>query len=1173
MKKKSFIKTISLVLTFALSMQMFSATAQNSITAPEQIVAESQTQNENEFMESSEEPEIVREIVEKREANIKHFEQSDGSTVAVLYSEPVHYMKNGYWRDINNTLIENEEEKTIVNKDGLMDIAFTKDITKENLLTLADEDFIISVGIESSNTTVNPVIQNPVVSDNPMDVSKIRSEITYPEILDNTDLEYILSPNQIKENIIVKERQESYIYQFSLSAEGLIPKAINEQIIGLYDHQALKYQITAPVMTDASGKSSNAVTISLQQNERDEYLLEICADASWINDNGREFPVKIDPTIEVQQSSYGDQYSIISYDPSNTKYYYNSNLKEYKTMIGGYGENNQKAVTFLEFNYLPNIGDSNHITDAKVHLYPADTWDYSEEDNLPAITVHQVTSPLQYTRTDQKNDYGIYTGTTFTWNESPIYSEYPIDSIMATVSNNTSYVAPGGSGPAVSGAVPYTFVITNIVDYWYQTNENYGLAFCNNYNNVITSYWNDKALSLNGWWNLPVLSLTYEPVSEEPEDLLLEDVTLRNEFEKHFYVGETEDGQSEMIAATYAEPVHFQQGEEWVDIDNTLNQVVNENDDLVLENANNPVNVQFAVDSTSEKLVTLQNQGYEVSWSIAGSQTGLINPEEVSPLIQAGDSVPPQNTEEYYTSLGNIVSTVTYPECFSGIDISYSIVSYRIKEDFVMKQVPNMSSFVVNLNCGTLTPTLNEDHSISLNNADGDEIFLFQAPYMYDSAEDTAISHDIDVTITPQSTGYRILITPDRDWLTDPARVYPVTLDPQVSSDRSTSNIDDTYIHVGSYAKQHWGESTMYVGNKNGRTNRAFFRPINLPKISGTITSAQLVLTLHKATNTYKTFAVYRPTKAWSSSSITWANQPGANLVTTGGTVVTNKYPKTYTANVTDLVKGWYSGSYGKYGVEIRYSNESANDFNCFYTCNGTSANDRPVFKINYNSTNNHKTTIALKDYKITATLSEMTPITEYRLEEIEKDNRRFNSYTNQQKIDNHKLIIDAYERFQNIIKGYKVIGASEPYRASMHLLDKNGAYLSIAGSRMIREWDFAKNSLDNELNKVNNAATAFLAQNGESVRFISKTEVANHPSWYQLDTNWAALLGQYGSCIAAKGSKSSGVITLTVDYYIRDFYNFDETQYSWYKYLLRAGWIKPFVVGGIYTTTYKIKE
>ena len=70
-------------------------------------------------------PAVVGEEIHRRTENTKVFRRSDGTHLMVLYPDPVHYRKNGQWRDIDNHLLETvEEDGSAVyrNHAGAMDI-------------------------------------------------------------------------------------------------------------------------------------------------------------------------------------------------------------------------------------------------------------------------------------------------------------------------------------------------------------------------------------------------------------------------------------------------------------------------------------------------------------------------------------------------------------------------------------------------------------------------------------------------------------------------------------------------------------------------------------------------------------------------------------------------------------------------------------------------------------------------------------------------------------------------------------------------------------------------------------------------------------------------------------------------------------------------------------------
>ena len=45
------------------------------------------------------------ELIEKRKPREKHFLQENGEIIAKIYGEDIHYLKNGKYEEIDNTLI------------------------------------------------------------------------------------------------------------------------------------------------------------------------------------------------------------------------------------------------------------------------------------------------------------------------------------------------------------------------------------------------------------------------------------------------------------------------------------------------------------------------------------------------------------------------------------------------------------------------------------------------------------------------------------------------------------------------------------------------------------------------------------------------------------------------------------------------------------------------------------------------------------------------------------------------------------------------------------------------------------------------------------------------------------------------------------------------------------
>lgn len=282
---------------------------------------------------------IVREVVELREESVKHFLCEDGSYIAVSYAEPVHYEKNGEWLEIDNTLVLSSEN-TYVPKSNDLAVSIPQSFSDGEQITATNNGHTISFGVASGNENVAlsktastkavealpssiaadvsvEILENAELSatatvgkvDTAAQIEAYNSEKTivdnqagalvYDRIFPNADLEYIVTGNSIKENIVVYQPQTEYVYTFDMDFGGLTPVAEEDGSYRLIDSakpDETVFVLAAPYMYDANGEESYEVEMSLTQNGNN-YLLTLTADKTWINSNERAFPVVIDPTV------------------------------------------------------------------------------------------------------------------------------------------------------------------------------------------------------------------------------------------------------------------------------------------------------------------------------------------------------------------------------------------------------------------------------------------------------------------------------------------------------------------------------------------------------------------------------------------------------------------------------------------------------------------------------------------------------------------------------------------------------------------------------------------------------------------------------------------------------------------------------------------------------------
>lgn len=107
---------------------------------------------------------------------------------------------------------------------------------------------------------------------------KLSSTVLYRDVYPGVDLRYTAFSYNLKEQIIVREKQDSYRYDFLLELKGLTAKMQEDGSVVLRDSEGnAVYGIPAPYMEDAKGASSTAVSYTIQEVENG-IVLTVTAD-------------------------------------------------------------------------------------------------------------------------------------------------------------------------------------------------------------------------------------------------------------------------------------------------------------------------------------------------------------------------------------------------------------------------------------------------------------------------------------------------------------------------------------------------------------------------------------------------------------------------------------------------------------------------------------------------------------------------------------------------------------------------------------------------------------------------------------------------------------------------------------------------------------------------------
>jgi YD repeat-containing protein len=430
-------------------------------TTPEIITT---TDGIQEGLELQEEPKVLGELESEREENVKHFLMSDRTVRAVMYSEPVHYYEDEEWKEIDPTLTleeANDQDDFIgyINKKGNVTIKIAEKDTEKSLVKIQKDKYKIKfkfmkdqkegyiepkIAVVKEEETLNGLTSNSNSrNESSFQVDTVSDSIVYEGITDNetTDIEYKVTSTGLKENIIVRAKQDSYEYIFDIQTDYL-ELELKDNEIKAFDPQTGKviYVIPAPFMYDANHKMSTDVIYSLEKNSTG-YQLVVTGDKEWINAEDTVFPVTIDPVITTETTKEAISSTFVSSGMPSTNFF------DYKMLLVGLETSSYNKTRTLIKIQLPELGQGDIVQSAYLNLLQYDISSFTTSNPDMPINAYEVTSS--------------WNESTVTWNTMPSYDSRKLD---------YNYIS------RTDGIETKTFDITKAAKEWYDGDtSNFGI--------------------------------------------------------------------------------------------------------------------------------------------------------------------------------------------------------------------------------------------------------------------------------------------------------------------------------------------------------------------------------------------------------------------------------------------------------------------------------------------------------------------------------------------------------------------------------------------------------------------------------------------------------------------------------------------------------------------------
>ncbi|MGW0825565.1 LamG-like jellyroll fold domain-containing protein [Streptomyces sp. NPDC002845] len=231
-------------------------------------------------------------------------------------------------------------------------------------------------------------------------------------------------------------------------------------------------------------------------------------------------------------------------------------------------------------------------------------------------------------------------------------------------------------------------------------------------------------------------------------------------------------------------------------------------------------------------------------------------------------------------------STVTYPGARPSADVRFVAGNNSVKELLVLHDRTAPTEWVFPLTLTGLTAGIDDSGAVVLSGADGTERARIPAGWMEDAGTDPnanqgEVSSGVTYQLVQAGGSPALKVVLDEEWLDDPARVYPVVVDPTVTSVDSTAG---TYVQ-SPYNQNFSSDTILKVGTYDGGGHKAasFMRFVGLERTleNAWVLSANLALyETWSYSCTARPVTVHPITSYWTESTLTKYPGPstGASL-------------------------------------------------------------------------------------------------------------------------------------------------------------------------------------------------------------------------------------------------------------------------------------------------------
>ena len=314
-------------------------------------------------------------------------------------------------------------------------------------------------------------------------------------------------------------------------------------------------------------------------------------------------------------------------------------------------------------------------------------------------------------------------------------------------------------------------------------------------------------------------------------------------------------------------------------------------------------------------------------------------------------------------------NSVVYDEFFgAGTSLVYTPLLSGVKEEIVLEEyLPNQSFDFLLQTDGLYLVQQDGRYVLSESTLSTDAVLQLGSIVVYDAVGRPSLGN-MTVETVKDGLAYLLTVSADENFLSDPATVYPVTIDPDMTilqdgggtgtgTSANTVSIEDTTIYSGTPNLN----TSDWVYNTAGYVDETYGTGRVLVRLPGVYNSAEFQgLTASRITSAYfyctrssvkdtQSVHLFRCTTSWDASTVTWNSFGNGFFIDPnwGKAVGTET---TVSFDITTLVQGWRNNTYDPEKGFVLLNNHENDATKKFGICSAEHSNSekRPYFVLSY---------------------------------------------------------------------------------------------------------------------------------------------------------------------------------------------------------------------------------